>query len=154
MNSDNKNENNKISDDLRMNKKDEFQKRKSSRIMTKEKLGMFDHEDEKKRNEENKGNIEYKDDNSEKKSIKFISLNLLLSKIVIDDFIEKNIFLIYYFCQQCFCFIDTEILFHKIINCYKFYRQKGVPATYLCNLITFFNVLVIEMFEYNKKRKQ
>ena len=64
------------------------------------------------------------------KSIKYISLDLLLKKIVIDDFLEKNMLLIYYFCQQCFCFIDTKLLFNKIINCYHYYRSKGVPPLY------------------------
>ena len=107
-----------------------------------ESLVLFNEEEEKK-----DVNIIYTEINKVKK-VKYISLDLLLKKIVIDDFIEKNQLLIYYFCQQCFCFIDIQILFNKIINCYDYYRKKGVPAPYLSNIITFFNILVIEMYQY------
>lgn len=118
-----------------------------SKSLQKESLVLFNSEDEKK-----DVNIIYTEVNKVKK-IKYISLDLLLKKIVIDDFIEKNQLLIYYFCRQCFCFIDIQILFNKITNCYDYYRTKGVPAPYLSNLITFFNILVIEMYQYYNEIK-
>ena len=136
---------NEINNNTNTKKTEEYLKSKSSKIFTKEMLVMFNDEDEKKNS-----NIVYSEPESKKK-IKYISLDLLLKKIVIDDFLEKNQFLIYYFCQQCFCFIDSEILFHKIINCYQYYRSKGVPSAYLSNIITFFNILVIEMYDYYKE---
>ena len=126
------------------NKKENYIKKKSSNVIKDELLKIFNDEEEK-----NDLNIVYNE--SGKKSIKYISLDLLLKKIVIDDFIEKNILLIYHFCQQCFCFIDYKILFNKIINCYQYYRSKGVPPDYMPNIITFFNVIVIEMYQYCKE---
>ena len=125
------------------NKKEVFQKR-ASKIIKKDILITFNDEEEKINS-----NIIYNESGNTKK-IKYISLDLLLKKIVIDDFIDQNIFLIYYFCQQCFCFIDTNILFNKIINCYIYYRKLGVPVESLSNLITFFNVLIIEMYQYKE----
>jgi len=118
-----------------------------SKAQKKESLALFNEEEEKK-----DVNIIYTEVNKVKK-VKYISLDLLLKKIVIDDFIEKNQLLIYYFCRQCFCFIDIQILFNKIINCYDYYRKKGVPAPYLSNIITFFNILVIEMYQYYNEIK-
>ena len=82
--------------------------------------------------------------------IKCISFNLLLKKIVFEDFLRKHASEIYHFCQQCFCFINTEIFFGKILNCYKYYRKKNVSYEKLENLIEFFNILIIEMFSYYK----
>ena len=82
--------------------------------------------------------------------IKYISFNLLLKKIIFEEFLRKHVNEIYHFCQQCFCFINTEIFFGKILNCYKYYRKKNVSYEKLANLIEFFNILIIEMFEYYK----
>ena len=122
-------------------KEEELIKRKSLKIK-KEILMTFNHEDEKI-----DLNIIF-NGNGNKKKIKYISLDLLLKKIVIDDFIEKNILIIYSFCQQCFCFLETKILFNKIAHCFQFYRSQGVPTKYLSNIITFFNILIIEMYDY------
>ena len=66
-------------------------------------------------------NIVY-DESGGVKKIKNISLDLFLTKIIVDDLLETNPSLIYHFCQQCFCFLDINILFEKIINCYNYYR--------------------------------
>ena len=136
--------NSEIKNDIEKKKEEEL-KRKSSKITKQEMLMLFNPEDEKK-----DSNIVYNEEGTNKK-IKYISLDLLLKKIVIDDFLEKNIFLIYSFSTQCFCFIDSKILFNKIINCYKFFRSQGATAKYLSNIITFFNILVIEMCQYYKE---
>ena len=97
--------------------------------------------------EEQEGvNIIYKD--SERKQIKLLSLDLLLKKIVIENFIEDNPLIIYCFCQQCFSFFDKQILFKKIINCYKYYHNKGTEFKQLSSIVKFFNILVIEMLDY------
>ena len=87
------------------------------------------------------------------KKIKYITLDLLLKKIVTENFIEKNPIQIFSFCQQCFCFIDREILFNKIFECYNFYKEKKTPMSQLGNLIKFLSILVIEMYEYYSKVK-
>ena len=79
--------------------------------------------------EESEGiSITYKEQN---KKVKTISLDLLLKKIVTENFIEQNPIQIYSFCQQCFCFIQKELLFNKIFNCYNFYKEKIITIKYL-----------------------
>jgi hypothetical protein len=77
-------------------KEEELIKRKSLKINKKEILMTFNHEDEKI-----DVNIIY-NGNGNSKKIKYISLDLLLKKIVIDDFIEKNILVIYSFTSNVF----------------------------------------------------
>ena len=89
----------------------------------------------------------------EHKKIKLISLDLLLKKIIFENFIDKNPIEIFSFCQQCFCFIDKELIFNKIFNCYNFYKEKKLPISQMGNLIKFLNILVIEMYEYYSKMK-
>jgi len=76
--------------------------------------------------------------------------DVMLQKIIKEDFMNKNVLLIYHFCQQCFCFVNKEIFFRKILSCYKFYK-KNTSKKKLVNLIEFVNVLVIEMFRYYQK---
>ena len=99
-------------------------------------------------NEHKNKNIIFYKNNINK--IKCISFNLLLKKIIFEDFLRKHASEIYHFCQQCFCFINIEIFFGKILNCYKYYRKKNVSYEKLANLIEFFNILMIEMLEYYK----
>ena len=95
--------------------------------------------------EEKEINIKYKEHG---KKMVAISLDLLLKKIVNENFLEENPIKIYSFCQQCFCFIERDILFNKIFNCYDYYKNKKITMSSFCKLIKFLNVLVIEMFEY------
>ena len=94
-------------------------------------------------------NIEYKD--KTKNIIDNISIDLLLKKIIFENFLEKNTLLIYHFCQQCFCFVTKDILFKKLFDCYKIYKEKKIPLDKIKNLIEFINILVIEMNEYYEK---
>ena len=91
-----------------------------------------------------KNNIEFDND----KKIINISLDLLLKKIIFEDFINKNLLIIKHFSQQCFCFVDIDIFFKKIFHCYKVYKNKGISLDKLKNLIEFINILIVEMFEY------
>ena len=95
--------------------------------------------------EEKEINIKYKEHGSK---IVAMSLDLLLKKIISENFVQENPIIIYAFCQQCFCFIDKDILFNKIFNCYEFYKKKKINITQICNLIKFLDILVIEMYEY------
>ena len=98
----------------------------------------------------NNYNIIYKEPNKE---LSFILPDLMLKKIIFDGFMKKdsNALLVYHFCQQCFCFINKEIFFKKIFDCFKFYKSKKIALEQLGNLIDFLNVLIIEMFEYYQK---
>ena len=95
--------------------------------------------------EEKEINIKYKEHGSK---IIAMSLDLLLKKIISENFVQENPIIIYAFCQQCFCFIDKDILFNKIFNCYEFYKKKKINITQICNLIKFLDILVVEMYEY------
>ena len=101
--------------------------------------------------EAEKVNIEYKD--TEKTVISTISVDLLFKKIIFENFLDKNALLMYHFCRQCFCFVNIEILFKKLFDCYKIYMNKKIPFDKLKNLIEFINILVLEMFEYFGKVK-
>ena len=98
-------------------------------------------------NEHKNINIKY---NNKTNIIENISSNLLLRKIIFENFLKKNAEIIYHFSLQCFCFIDTEVFFGKILNCYNYYRKINTPFEKLKNLIDFLNILIIEMFEYYK----
>ena len=98
-------------------------------------------------NEHKNNNIIF---NNNTNKIECISSNLMLKKIIFEDFLKKQADIIYYFCQQCFCFLNIEIFFEKILNCYKYYRKKNIPIEKILNLIDFLNALIIEMFEYYK----
>ena len=87
----------------------------------------------------------------ESNNISYIFPDILLQKIIKDDFIQDNILLIYHFCQQCFCFVNKEIFFRKLFSCYKFFKKNNTPKEYLYNLVEFINILVIEMFQYYQK---
>lgn len=76
--------------------------------------------------------------------------DVMLQKIIKEDFMNKNVLLIYHFCQQCFCFVNKEIFFKKIFHCYKYYKNNTSKKK-LANLIEFINVLIIEMFRYYQK---
>ena len=99
----------------------------------------------KEEDEEKEINIKYKEYGNK---IMAMSLDLLLKKITLENFVNENPIKIYSFCQQCFCFIDKDILFNKIFNCYDYYKKKNVGIVQICNLIKFLDILVIEMYEY------
>ena len=92
---------------------------------------------------ENDNTIKYKN-----KELKMITLDLLLKNIVTSDFLEKYIINIYYFSQQCFCFIPKETLFQKIINCYSNFKKINTPFFFLLKIIYFLDLLILQMYEY------
>ena len=99
----------------------------------------------KEEDEEKEINIKYKEHGNK---IMAMSLDLLLKKITTENFVNENPIKTYSFCQQCFCFIDKDILFNKIFNCYDYYKKKKIGMVQICNLIKFLDILVIEMYEY------
>lgn len=95
-------------------------------------------------------NITY--NSNHKNKIKLIESNLLLKKIIQNDFYKKNNEILYAFIKQSFSFIKKEIFIKKIINCYKHYK-KSEPFSKninLDNLIYFLNAYIIEMFLFYK----
>jgi len=104
----------------------------------------------------------YVDENNTEKSLRYknkefkaISFNYLLKQIITTNFLEKeeNIEFIYAFCQQCFCFVKSESLFQKIINCYNYYKKMNTPFNQLKQLIFFVDLLTIEMVSYYQNMK-
>ena len=82
------------------------------------------------------------------KELKMITIDLFLKNIVTTDFLEKYTNYIYYFSQQCFCFIQKETLFQKIINCYTYFKKLNSPFIHLKKIIYFLDLIIIEMYEY------
>ena len=110
---------------------------------------------EKEKEKEKEMSVNYIDELDSESTIKYkggeikqISFDLLLKKIATSDFFDKHINKIYNFSQQCFCFIQAEILFQKIINCYNFLKKVKVPYIHARKLIYFFDLLLVEMCEY------
>ena len=103
--------------------------------------------------EENETDDEKKQFKSSNK-LKYISFNLMLKEIIFNDFLVNYVLNIYHFCQQCFAFMQKDILFKKIWNCYLYYKKKDIPLDNLKNLFDFLGILVIEMYDYYKTIKK
>ena len=101
-----------------------------------------------KEEEEDESNIVYK---KPENKLCLILTDIMIKKIIFENFMNDNVLLLYHFCQQCFCFVNKEVFFKKLINCYKYYKNKNTSLNYIKNLIEFINILIIEMFEYYQK---
>ena len=86
----------------------------------------------------------------QKTKIKLIEVNLLLKKIVENDFNKKNYEILYAFIRQSFSFMKKDIFIKKIINCYRHYKQLNRSLNNRFNLIFFLNAYILEMFLYYK----
>ena len=84
------------------------------------------------------------------KKLKCISLNLMLKEIIFKDFLNEFTLNVYHFCQQCFAFINKDVLFKKVWNCYLWYKKQNLSLDKLRNLFDFLGILVIEMYDYCK----
>ena len=76
-----------------------------------------------------------------------MSFNLFLKKIVVGNFFNDYLEYSTNFIDQCFYFMKRDIVFKKIINCYKYYTDLKVPFNQRKNLVHFMNILVIKMYE-------
>ena len=101
-----------------------------------------------KEEEEDESNVVYK---KPENKLCLILTDIMIKKIIFENFMNDNVLLLYHFCQQCFCFVNKEVFFKKLINCYKYYKNKNTSLNYIKNLIEFINILIIEMFEYYQK---
>ena len=91
---------------------------RSQSFSKKKEMNKIYHEENEKINQ----NIKF---NATSKQIKCISDNLMLKKIILENFLNDKAEIIYHFCQQCFCFIKADIYFEKIFSCFKFYIKKN-----------------------------
>ena len=82
-----------------------------------------------------------------KKVLTQMSFNLFLKKIVVGNFFNDYFEYSINFIDQCFYFMKRDIVFKKIINCYKYYTDLKVPFNQRKNLVHFMNILVIKMYE-------
>ena len=82
-----------------------------------------------------------------KKVLIQMTFNLFLKKIVVGNFFNDYFEYSINFIEQCFYFMKRDIVFKKIINCYKYYTDLKVPFIQRKNLIHFMNILVIKMYE-------
>ena len=87
---------------------------------------------------------------NQKNKIIYIDFNLLLKKIVENDFRNNNSELLYSFIRQSFSFIKKEIFIKKTINCYNNYKKNNNFSNGKDSLIFFLNAYIIEMFLYYK----
>ena len=76
-----------------------------------------------------------------------MTYNLFLKKIIVGNFFDENFEYTINFTEQCFYFMKRDIVFKKIINCYKYYTNLKVPFIQRKKLINFMNILVIKMYE-------
>ena len=133
----NKNNNNNLNAD------DMLAQKSKSEIVYKEMTQMFIDKDEIASK-----NIIYQP--LKKTKIKLIDANLLLKKIVENDFSKKNYEILYAFIRQSFSFIKKDIFIKKIINCYKHYKKMHISINKLINLINFLNAYILELYLYYK----
>ena len=76
-----------------------------------------------------------------------MTFNLFLKKIIVGNFFDEYFEYTFNFSEQCFYFMKRDIVFKKIINCYKYYTDLKVPFIQRKKLIHFMNILVIKMYE-------
>ena len=84
----------------------------------------------------------------DKSIITKMTFNLFLKKIVINNFYNEYIIYATNFSEQCFYFIKKEIVFKKVMSCFRYYSQLKVPFVQRKNLIYFMNLLVIKMYTH------
>ena len=75
-----------------------------------------------------------------------MTFNLFLKKIVIGNFIQENMEYIINFSEQCFYFLKREIVFKKIIDCYRHYTEIKVPFDQRKKLIDLMSLLIIKLY--------
>ena len=85
--------------------------------------------------------------------ITYISIDLFIKKIALDNF-EINYSNLYSAFLNQFCtFMNNEILINKIINAFNYYSMKKIKSESLINLINFLNNCIIQIYDYLKEIK-
>ena len=98
--------------------------------------------------EEKKGeNIIIKESNN---TIQYLSIDLFIKKIILENFFNEHPKLVNGFLNQFSSFFKNDILIKKIINAYYYYLARKIDQEKLKQLITFFNSVVIEIYEQDR----
>ena len=82
-----------------------------------------------------------------KKIICQMTFDLFLKKIVIGNFFDECIEYIINYAEQCFYFMKKEIIFKKIIDCYRYYCEIQVPFDQRKKLLNFISLLVVKSYD-------
>lgn len=90
-------------------------------------------------------NIIYSSNTSD---LEFISINLLIKKICIENCYENNAEIIKGFLQQYPTFLDLHILIDKIINAYMYYKSKTQSVG---SITSFLNTIVLKRYDEIKE---
>lgn len=78
--------------------------------------------------------------------LQFLSVDLFLKKIIFDDFMNKNEYLVSAFFTQFTAFLKPEVIINKMISCFTYY-VGDVEDSLLNNLIDFSNRIILEFYE-------
>jgi len=81
------------------------------------------------------------------KIISQMTFDLFLKKIVIGNFFDEYIEYIINYAEQCFYFMKKEIIFKKIIDCYRYYTEIQVPFVQRKKLLNFISLLVVKSYD-------
>ena len=78
-------------------------------------------------------------------SIQWLSIDLFIKKIVLDNFIDAHPELVNAFCSQFYAFYKTEFVITKVSTAFYFFRRRNTPSEQLKNLVTFSNKIILEL---------
>ena len=87
-------------------------------------------------------NIVMKDQTNQ---VQWLSIDLFIKKIILDDFANINPKLIDAFCSQFYAFFKVDFIITKISTAFYYYRKKKLPSTKLLNLVLFMNKIISEL---------
>ena len=79
--------------------------------------------------------------------IRYMTIDLFIKKIAIENFAKNESFLVSGFINQFCDFIDINTFINKIINAFHYYYEKNNEHA-LINLIFFLNNCVIEIYDF------
>ena len=77
--------------------------------------------------------------------VQWLSIDLFIKKIILDDFANINPELIDAFCSQFYAFFKVDYIIMKISTAFYYYRKKKLSSTKLMNLVLFMNKIISEL---------
>ena len=77
--------------------------------------------------------------------IQWLSIDLFIKKIVLDDFTNSYPELVNAFCTQFYAFYKVDVIITKISTAFYHFRKKKTPSTQLLNLVLFSNKIILEL---------
>ena len=84
-------------------------------------------------------------------NISFISINLFIKKIAIDNLRAKNSLLYHSFLQQCSIFLAMDIFIEKIINAFYYYKNKNSKE--YPELVNLLNIIFLNKYHMIEKNE-